>query len=715
MKSKAFLLGFFSVGGQVLLLRELISSFNGDELFIGTALFGWLLSVAAGSWIGGRLGRAVQPIGLFGLGALMLVVMLLATRFAPLVLSGVVGEAVAFGPAALVSIVVMLPAGLVSGWLFAAIANEGWRSADAVVTVYLWEGIGAFAGGVAVALLTGGALSSLSVAVGLAVVVVSFAFLCCREHGLGATTAITAVTVLLLVVVGATSGVVEKRLDGIKYSAYDIEKSFDTHYGHQAILSRDSLTILVTDNKVEAVFPGPAAAENLLIPPLLYRPAARDVLLIGRTEFGVAQLARRWPQLELTALDPRWALSHAVDDVIRFEGGGIRRDDDPVSYLVGRGAAERFDVIIVPPGEPDNFKLSRLLSVEFFKLLRCHLKDDGIAVIVTDYDTDRYLSAEVRAILATIHKGLRESFEAVWMWPGETTLLFASPDESLEIPVDSLLARVAGIGYEPRYLSESFLADRLGELKIARLETVAREPSPPANSLQRPVLPTLQAVYRSMNGFDGRILSALFQQPLWLAAVPVIVIGLWLALLTGRKKRQRFALFLFLVGGLVSLSLELISFYVLQTTRGSLYSEMAALVGVFMAGLAIGAYFSRKAGCDHLEYPALAVLLVSTLTFLFTFRSAEPQSALYYHLMFLFAVALATGSLFVAAAERLYGDIFCGNRGAGYAVELVGSSVGALITMTVLLPVIGLVWLLVSLSILLGLALLGSLLTSRGG
>jgi hypothetical protein len=42
MRRLAFLLGFYSACGQVLLLRELVSSFNGDELFIGTALFGWL-------------------------------------------------------------------------------------------------------------------------------------------------------------------------------------------------------------------------------------------------------------------------------------------------------------------------------------------------------------------------------------------------------------------------------------------------------------------------------------------------------------------------------------------------------------------------------------------------------------------------------------------------------------------------------------------------
>ena len=54
MNRKAFLLGLLSIGGQTLLLKELVSSLNGDELFIGTALFGWLISIAIGAYLGGR-------------------------------------------------------------------------------------------------------------------------------------------------------------------------------------------------------------------------------------------------------------------------------------------------------------------------------------------------------------------------------------------------------------------------------------------------------------------------------------------------------------------------------------------------------------------------------------------------------------------------------------------------------------------------------------
>ena len=78
MNRQGFLLGFFSTGAQVLLLRELVSSLNGSELFIGTALFGWLIAVAAGAYLGGRASAFLDG----GLLLLLFAAMMLLTAAA---------------------------------------------------------------------------------------------------------------------------------------------------------------------------------------------------------------------------------------------------------------------------------------------------------------------------------------------------------------------------------------------------------------------------------------------------------------------------------------------------------------------------------------------------------------------------------------------------------------------------------------------------------
>ncbi len=47
-------LGVFSLVAQVLVIRELLIVFHGNEFFIGWTLFAWLFWVGAGAWLGDR-------------------------------------------------------------------------------------------------------------------------------------------------------------------------------------------------------------------------------------------------------------------------------------------------------------------------------------------------------------------------------------------------------------------------------------------------------------------------------------------------------------------------------------------------------------------------------------------------------------------------------------------------------------------------------------
>ena len=711
-KGKPFLLGFFSVAGQVLLLRELVSSFNGDELFIGLALFGWLLAVAFGSYVGGRDVRQPRAAILFVAGCGILCLMIPTVRLSPLVVSNVAGQVIPFSTAGGMAILLMLPLGFISGWLFSVIAREGWGSEAAVVTVYLWEGVGAFVGGVVIALLSRGVLSNMALALAVAVVTISFLLLMRRERSFVVTLLFTLVTTVMLAGSTWVAGRVDNILDGKKYQGYQVLQSFDTPYGRQTVLSRDSMVVLLTDNKVEAVHPDDQTAENLLLPAILYQPTACEVLYFGRSEFGIAQLAKRLEQLHLTAVDPRRRLSEVVDDVTSFPGGVTRVADDPLSFINERAGLDQFDVIIIDAGEPDNYRTNRMLTSEFFLQTRRLLTEKGLLVLPTGYDTDRYISADVARLLSILRNSLAASFDHVVVWPGGGTLLMASNAPLFGVDIDSLVAGVNRLEYKPIYLSENFLRDRLNEFKLERLMSALLLDST-TNSAARPLLPHRQALYRSPGDTDRMVLSFWFEQPFGYILGVAPILGLLAYASFGLNRRRRFGLFLYLVAGVVSISLELLSFYVYQTTAGSLYSELAALVGSFMLGLAAGTYYSQQMKSRHLEYPALIVLIIAGALFSLTWNRIEQSAALGYHLLFLFVVALATGSLFVAATRRYYENRPLCNRGAGYAIEVLGSAIGALLILTLLLPMLGIAWVLVVLELILIVAFVGAIITAR--
>ncbi len=313
MNKKAFLLGFFSIGGQILILRELIASFNGDELFIGTALFGWMISVAIGAYFGGRKRLPFKPDGLLVAGATVLPISILVARLSPLILCDVVGETIPFGMAAIASMILTFPTGFFSGLLFPSLTREGHRTAMSISRVYLFEGFGAFIGGIVVTVLAGPIFSTMALAVALGILILLLNFI--SFNGKMILPAILLTTALMLTVKYAIPPL-DKYLDGRKYESFQVFGSFDTHYGHQTIISRDSSTILLTDSKVEAVYPEWETAENVLIPPLIYKPEAKNILILGRTEFGIDQIAAFFPEAKFTAVDPRISLTCELDKYI---------------------------------------------------------------------------------------------------------------------------------------------------------------------------------------------------------------------------------------------------------------------------------------------------------------------------------------------------------------------------------------------------------------
>lgn len=700
MSRKAFLLGLFSIGGQVLLLRELIASLNGDELFVGTALFGWLAAVALGAVIGGKAGSLISANGLFLAGCILLPLTIILARLTPHAMTGTVGQVLPFLPAALLSIAVMLPVGLISGWLFTAITNQGYFAAESVVRVYLFEGLGAFVGGLAVTFLVATVLSTLGLAVGLVSVVICGNWL--LKDG----------RVRMIVVIGLLAALVvieylipraNTVVDTLRYRPYEVEASLDTKYTHQTILSRDSSLVLVTDNTIEATYPEHMSTENQLLPPMLYNPDAARVLFIGRAEFGAAQLANRLPGVELFMVDPRRSLSDAIDRLLPIEGEMTREIADPVDFM--RQTDSRYDIIIVNAGALDTFRGSRLLTTSFLARARNVLSDSGIVIYPSPYDSDRYLSPEKSNVLSIVNNTFESAFDTTVVWPGEMTLFLGFRDKSMVIPLDSIVHRAENIADSAAYVTPDFLADRFEPMKVKRLRN-ALSVVGETNTIDKPVLPEYQAIFRAKS--TGSPLPLVLVKGKWLWFVALLILVAIVVLVSGRESYRTYSLFLYFIAGIVSLSLELVSFYLYQASAGSLYSELAALVGAFMLGLAFGTFYAEKVSNPNLAYPALILLIIAVSLFLITYNLVTPRLLLIYHMMFQFTVALATGTLFVAATARYYHAGVESNRGIGYAIELAGSSLGALLALTVALPALGVRGLLLALGALLMLALVGT-------
>jgi hypothetical protein len=713
MKRQGFLLGLFSIGGQVLLLRELVSSLNGDELFIGTALFGWLVSIALGAYLGGKWARPRNPNRLFILGAVLLPVMVAVAKMSPLLVTSVTGEIVPFSKGAVISIVTMLPIGIISGWLFPLITCRViYPASDAVAIVYLYEGIGAFVGGIFIFLLV--IFNEATIVIAVAISFFVFTGLLATGRALKCAMVILGY-ILFIVFFLDFFWAADNLLEITKHSSYELKTGIYTPYGHHLIFERDESMVLIDDNNIEATYPDPETAENHFLVPFIYHPSAEKPIYVGCARFVAPSLSDRNLPGPVIEIDPRGRLYRLIMQYIpkRYPFAIRGRSTDGVRYFTSNSGHGEYDIIIINSGMPDNYISSRYFTAQFLRSVKTKMADSSVLAIPLAYDTDRYVTPETQDVLSIIHATLSAEFANVMVWPGTTTIFLVSNRVPLDLTYEEIIARLDENDIGGDYISEAYLFDRLSTMKVERLHSAISGVGP-QNTVRKPILTHYQAMYRAKtHPTDEMVLSFILNRALWLSILPVGILVLFWMLYRAKNRPRGNALFLYFTAGVASLSLELISFYIYQTMAGSLYAELSLLIGAFMLGLAVGTYFAHKAGKGPLEFPALIILLVATVIFLTTWDKIGTDALLPFHALFLFVVAIATGTLFVAATNIYYGDEQQTNRGVGYAWEISGSALGALITMTVLLPLIGLTWLLLSLAGLISLALVGAAISQK--
>ena len=173
------LIGFTAAIAQIVLLRELMVVFYGNETSLGLMLASWFFWTAAGSTLAGHFAaHARQPRRLMTaiqvLIALILPCTILAVRAAKGLLQTVPGEVLGPGAMLLTSFSVLGPLCILSGALFTA-GSKVYQTAattsagEATGSVYLWEAVGSSGGGVVAGLMLIRYLSSLDIAWLLAV------------------------------------------------------------------------------------------------------------------------------------------------------------------------------------------------------------------------------------------------------------------------------------------------------------------------------------------------------------------------------------------------------------------------------------------------------------------------------------------------------------------------------------------------------------------
>ena len=722
------LIGFSAVIGQIVLMRELIVVFNGNEISLGIMLATWLFWTAAGSSltsgfaIGGNSARWAVAVLECLLGVSLLPT-IWALRVSRIFFQTVPGELVGPVPMLLTSFVCLSVFCALAGRLFVVAtrmyAQECAVSARvATSSAYLLEAAGSGLGGILASFVLLRFLESFQIATVVAVLnlcmaaVLSFRM---SRRQLGAVAGAAALLAILLLIYVAPS--LDRSAQARLWRGFRLAGSRDSIYGNLAVIDTGNIRSIYDNGVILASAPDESAAEEAVHYALLEHPAPRRLLLIGGGVNGSIVQALKHPTVEridYVELDP--ALIGMARQFFPVQSAPVLSDSRAhMHYADGRNylktAGDTFDVIILNVPDPQTAQLNRFYTSEFFRSARDHLTSGGLLALQLRSSED-YISPDLAEFLRCIHHTLRTVFPYVVAIPGETIHFFAATRPILTDNPQTLIARLQERNLKTQYVREYFIPFRMMPDRMVQVHEQLRPLiSTPVNRDFEPIAYYFDVVLWSTQFKLGY--SRWFRAAAHIAFIDVIdavlisllFAAVLLAFVPTREKRARSAAVCCMAAtGFTLMALQIFLLLAFQSVYGYVYQQLAILVAMCMAGIAFGSWMGIRhiRSSDSPPYPAitttqfLLALSAPALMFVVSLLSRiSGMASTWLAAQFIFpALAVLCGMLggyqFPIATEIYLHDSSGRSRlGTLYAIDLLGGCAGALVLSGYLIPVFG--------------------------
>jgi spermidine synthase len=355
---------------------------------------------------------------------------------------------------------------------------------------------------------------------------------------------------------------------------------------------------------------------------------------------------------------------------------------------------KRFDVVLVPVGDPTTGFLNRYYTTEFFTEVSRALAPGGLLAIHLSASPGYQSPARVR-LFASVHRSLREVFPRVSVHETDHSgfVLLASA-AAFRTNGGVLARRFSSRKLETTFVNPAWIASVDSRTGPPGLLRAVDEADAPANRDLRPASYLLAfSLWRSRFG-AGFFFEAFFLLIPILALLPIA----WFAGKgKAREGRRRRLVLASAAVGFSGMALEVGLLLAFHSKVGAVYTYLGALAAAFMAGAAAGAWLARGAARPARRGRILASGFgaFGLLAFLLIPLTASILSL---------PVALALFAALQLAAGGLTGALFpqClalfrdgeSSEGAGllYGADLTGAAWGAILAGAIGVPWLGIPW-----------------------
>ncbi|MFH1791299.1 MAG: spermidine synthase, partial [Candidatus Omnitrophota bacterium] len=551
-----FLVGITATSAQIVLLREFLATFYGNELAVGILMFVWLAGGAAGAWAGSmaRKWRILAKPGALALcHAILLALIPSAVIFLRISrpLTGLIAGEIAGMPViAVASIICFFPICFTTGLMFViGCLAYGFEEGDRRIgRVYFLESAGASAGG----LITGLCLVpyfgilEICLMIGLlngmmAVLMLWFLSRIWRP--------VAAAVIVMLAAVSFVSGrsladYIGRITLGYKWKGFDVLGSGDSIYGSVTMARMGDQYTLFSNGIISSSSPDLIAAEENVHFAMLMHPDPRNVLLIGGGTGDTLGELLKYPQAAVTYVEIDPLLIEMARKFMKGEpwfeldNPRVRIVNQDARYYV-KTARDKYDVVILQLPNPYNAQIDRLYTADFYAELKDLLNEPGI-VSFGITSSENYISPQLSHFLYSLEATLKTVFSDVRVIPGDTAFYLASTEKG-RLTLDSTVIeeRRGQKGIEASFVTPFYLRSKLSRDRISYLNSVlaaaARVEKPFINTDFHPVSYYYDMVLWSTY-FSGAM--SWFFDALDKTCMPAVITIFGLLLITGFAARR---------------------------------------------------------------------------------------------------------------------------------------------------------------------------------
>lgn len=726
--------GFSGLVAEILLLRELLIVFSGNELCIGIILANWLILEAFGCFFLGRIAEKFKNrLETFTvitiLFSLSLFTAIFLTRILKRVIGVSIGESIGFLPMFYSSFLILLPVSILHGALFTLSCRIYsmffGQDASSAGRVYVYETVGTIIAGIVCTYLLIPYFNTFQASSWLALL--NFIVCLVLLESYWKTGLFQKAILVILSVLIFFSGYLVFAGKADKLHHYSINAQWKNHnivhyqnsqYGNICVIENHGQYIFFQDGIPNIITPIPDIPfiEEFVHLPLLTHPEPSKLLILSGGAGGIINEALKHPSIETIEYAE---LDSLLIDLLRkfptpLTESELNDKRVKIKHIDGRlllkTTRSKYDLILVGIPEPSNLQTNRFFTKEFFSLIKKRLNKGGILVFGLPGSLT-YLNEELKNLNSCIFNTLKSVFSYIRVIPGDGQNLFLSSD-SQEIAAIDLMQIIERLNQ--RNITADVIVPWHIENKLHHgwqdwFSRFIEGSSQKINSDFNPVglfysishwnalfAPSLCWLFRLFERINLRAIVLLF----------VIFLLLYFFLQSKNIRFYRAGIpFSIITTGFAGMIFALMLIFTFQSIYGYVFSWIGLLVASFMAGAACGAMLitivlARIKDCYKFFIKIELAIICFSIGFPFIFLTVHtyldrPGAFFLFRMLFLvisFICGLLIGSQFPLANKIYLRNSTSLTKTAAllYASDLLGGWFGGILGAVVLLPVLGL-------------------------